>query len=674
MKKRNIGIMAHVDAGKTTTTERILFYTGKTHRIGNVDTGNAIMDWMPQEQERGITITSAATVCYWKDFQINLIDTPGHVDFTAEVERSLRVLDGAVALFSAVDGVEPQSETVWHQANKYNIPRLIFINKMDRVGADFSFAINDIKEKLHSSLAPLQIPIGSEADFEGVIDILTQKEIHFKEEDQGSIIEEKEIRDSLKSQAETAYEILLDTLTQNSDDLMERVLEGESISLEDLKEEIRRQTIEQLIVPVFLGASLRNIGVQPLLDAIVDYLPSPEDLPPIEGVNLEGEKVSLSFNSNDPLVAFIFKVQHDPQMGSLCFARIYQGSLTSSGRLLNSVKNRKEKISRLFRLHANRNEAIEKAEVGDILAIVGLKFTQTGDTLCDESFPVILGNLTFPQPVISQSIEPKSTTDQSKLEEALAILEKEDPTFSYKDNKETGQLLIYGMGELHLDVMTRRLQEDFGIPVRVSQPQVSYREKPTQKVDYSFKFDGMFMNKSTFLDLEVSLSPKSTGEENNCDILPAISEMKGMTPLLLSALEKGVVNALSSGVVMGYPVIESYITLKSLSLGEGQALSEALLEMAGSLATTSSLRESSPIKMQPIMRVEVRTPSEYMGDIMNQLITRGGLIQGSESKGNQDIILAQAPLVKLFGYTTDLRSASKGRASFSMTFSHYDPA
>lgn len=674
MKKRNIGIMAHVDAGKTTTTERILFYTGKTHRIGNVDTGNATMDWMPQEQERGITITSAATVCYWRDFQINLIDTPGHVDFTAEVERSLRVLDGAVALFSAVDGVEPQSETVWHQANKYNIPRLIFINKMDRVGADFSFAINDIKEKLHSSLAILQIPIGSEANFEGVIDVLTQKELHFKEEDQGSSVEEREIRESLGLQAEKAYEELLDILTQNSDDLMERVLEGESIPLEVLKEEIRRQTIEQLIVPVLLGASLRNIGVQPLLDAVVDYLPSPTDLLATEGLNLEGEKVVLSFNAKDPLVAFIFKVQHDPQMGSLCFARIYQGSLTNSGRLLNVAKNKKEKISRLFRLHANRNEAIERAEVGDILAIVGLKFTQTGDTLCDENFSVLLGNLTFPEPVISESIEPKSTTDQDKLEEALAILEKEDPTFSYKDNKETGQLLIYGMGELHLDVMTRRLQEDFHIPVRVSQPQVSYREKPTQKVDYSFKFDGMFMNKSTSLSLEISLTPKSTGESNSFELSSSLTQMNGMKPLFISALEKGVINALTSGVVMGYPVIETNINLKSLTLGEGQALNESLLEMAGSLATTSALRESMPLKMQPIMRVEVRTPSEYMGDIMNQLITRGGLIQGSEAKGNQDIILAQAPLLKLFGYTTDLRSASKGRASFSMTFSHYEPA
>ncbi|KAL0266204.1 UNVERIFIED_CONTAM: hypothetical protein PYX00_011922 [Menopon gallinae] len=665
MEKRNIGIMAHVDAGKTTTTERILYYTGKTHRLGNVDTGNAIMDWMPQEQERGITITAAATTCEWRDVQINIIDTPGHVDFTAEVECSLRVLDAAIAIFSAVDGVEPQSETVWYQADKYGVSRLIFINKMDRVGADFSFVVKDIQEKLGVKPVILHLPIIKQDHFEGIIDVLNAEEVYWNEADEGLTYVRKELSASFKKQTQQAYEQVLDLLTQNNDQIMEMVLEGQEIPISLLKKVIREQTIAGLVVPLFLGASLRNIGVQCLLDAVVDYLPAPEDMPGTISRNFKGEEHLLSFKKDEPLIAFVFKVQHDAQMGSLCFVRIYQGSLKKGNRLFNPLKNKKEKVARIFRLHANRNEAIDEASVGDIVGILGMKFTQTGDTLCAEEVSLLLGDLVFPQPVISQSIESKVSTDQEKLEETLLIIAKENPTFAYKEDAETGQLLIYGMGELQLDVIVRRIQEEFAIPISVSQPQVSYREKPEQATQLNFEFNGMFASKMHTATLSLALLPQETNQANAVEITKELEENPLLNCECQNALKKGAFNALSSGVIMGYPIIETKIILKSFLCEETSLPSTAFLEMLASLATSQVLRNSLPKKAQPIMKVEVRTPSDYRGEVVNQLIMKGGSVQTCESRGTQEIIVASVPLIELFGYSTQLRSVSKGKTVIS---------
>ncbi len=673
---RNIGIMAHIDAGKTTTTERILYYTGKTHKIGEVHDGAATMDWMVQEQERGVTITSAATTCYWEkdkeEYRIQIIDTPGHVDFTAEVERSLRVLDGAVAVFDAVAGVQPQSETVWRQAVRYGVPRIAFINKYDRVGADFFHAIDTMRDRLGAKAVAAQVPMGAEDGFWGVIDLVTMTAWDFKADDKGMTYPEPmdAIPDEFKADAELYRQELLEAAADCDDDLMEKVLMEEDISVEELKAALRKGTIANQINPVFVGSAYKNKGVQELLDAVVDYLPSPLDVPAIEGTNPDtGEEDSRPSDASAPFAALAFKIMTDPFVGKLTYLRVYSGTLDAGSYVLNAAKGKKERIGRLLEMNSNQRIDVEKCSAGDIVAVVGLKNTGTGDTLCDEDNPIVLESMEFPDPVIDVAIEPKTKAEQDKMGVALQKLAEEDPTFRVHTNEETGQTIIAGMGELHLEIIVDRLLREFKVDANVGKPQVAYRETATIEVD---NVQGKFVRQSggrgKYGDAVINLIPQPAGTgyefENNI--------VGGVIPKeYIPSVDKGIQEAINNGVLAGYPVVDIKVQLVDGSYHEVDS-SEAAFKVAGSMAVKNALRKANPVILEPMMAVEVETPEEYMGDVMGNLSSRRGQIQGMGDRGNAKVINAKVPLSEMFGYATDLRSGTQGRASYTMQFDSYE--
>jgi elongation factor G len=669
---RNIGIMAHIDAGKTTTTERILYYTGKTHKIGEVHDGAATMDWMAQEQERGITITSAATTCFWHDHRIQIIDTPGHVDFTAEVERSLRVLDGTVAVFCAVGGVQPQSETVWRQAHRYNVPRMAFVNKMDRTGADYFSVIDQMKDRLETRTAVLQLPIGSEDRFTGLVDLITMTAWHFNEDEKGIIFpEEAAIPDGYQERAAQYHEQLAELAAEFDDDLMMKVLEGEPYGADEVKAAIRKGTIACEITPVICGASFKNKGIQQLLDAIIDFLPSPLDIPPIKGIDVKTDaEVERCADAKEPFSALAFKVMTDPYVGKLTYFRVYSGTLDAGSYILNATKGKKERIGRLLEMHSNSREDVERVSAGDICAAVGLKDTSTGDTLCIESSPVILESMTFPDPVIDIAIEPKTKAEQDKLGIALQKLAEEDPTFKVSTNQETGQTVIAGMGELHLEIIVDRLLREFKVEANVGKPQVAYREtagKPIMGV--AGRFVRQSGGRGQYGHAIINLYPQEPGAgyvfENK--IVGGIIPKEYITPV-----DRGIQEALVSGVIAGYPVVDVRVELVDGSYHEVDS-SEAAFKIAGSMAVKDALKKSQPVLLEPMMDVEVETPEDYLGDVMGNLSARRGQIQGIEDRGGAKAVKAVVPLSEMFGYATDLRSSTQGRASYTMQFSSYEP-
>ena len=660
--------MAHIDAGKTTTTERVLFYTGVTHRLGEVHDGQATMDWMVQEQERGITITSAATTCFWRDHRINIIDTPGHVDFTIEVERSLRVLDGVVAVFDAVAGVEPQSETVWRQADRYRVPRLAFINKMDRVGADFVRCLRMMEERLNARPVLLQLPVGEEAGFKGVVDLITQKALLFDEASLGLQVEVTDIPAELAAEAREWRSRLLETLAEFDDELMEAYLSDAPVSAEKIKEVLRRATIELKLVPVLLGSAFKNKGVQPLLDAVVDYLPSPVDKPPVKGLDPAGDVVERLPGDDQPLAALAFKLLSDPYVGQLTFLRLYSGVLKSGSAVLNATKGVKERIGRLLKMHANKREEIEAAYAGDIVAAVGLKHTTTGDTLCDERRPIILEALYIPQPVIDIAIEPKTKADQDKLGLALARIAAEDPSFRVKTDPDTGETLISGMGELHLEIIVDRLTREFKVDARVGRPQVSYRETVTEFARAEGRFVRQSGGRGQYGHVWLEVEPLPAGS----DVVFENKIVGGVIPKeFIPAVEKGVREAAASGI-LGYPMVDILVRLVDGSYHEVDS-SERAFQIAGSLAFKEAALKAKPVLLEPIMALEVVTPEEFVGEVMGELNARRGRITGMESRGHTQVISALVPLATMFGYATVLRSATQGRATFTMQFDHYEP-
>ncbi|WP_448821859.1 elongation factor G [Cetobacterium sp.] len=666
---RNIGIMAHIDAGKTTTTERILFYTGVAHKIGEVHEGAATMDWMEQEQERGITITSAATTCFWKNHRINIIDTPGHVDFTVEVERSLRVLDGAVAVFSAVDGVQPQSETVWRQADKYGVPRIAFFNKMDRVGANFEMCVNDIREKLGSNPVPIQLPIGAEDDFEGVIDLLAMKEIVWpKDSDNGQNFEVRDIRAELVDAAEEARNFMIESVVETSDALMEKFFGGEEISEAEINVALRAATLANTIVPVTCGTAFKNKGVQALLDAIIAYMPAPTDKGLIKGTDVKNEELEITreISDNSPFAALAFKVMTDPFVGRLTFFRVYSGVLTKGSYVLNSTKGKKERMGRILQMHANKREEIEVVYCGDIAAAVGLKDTTTGDTLCAEDAPIVLEKMEFPEPVISVAVEPKTKADQEKMGLALSKLAEEDPTFRVKTDEETGQVIISGMGELHLEIIVDRMKREFKVESTVGKPQVAYRETITMKQDQEVKYAKQSGGKGQFGHVKITLEPNPGKEFEFVNKITGGAIPREYIP----AVEKGCREALEGGVVAGYPMVDLKVTLYDGSYHEVDS-SEMAFKIAGSMALKQAAQKAKPIILEPIFKVEVTTPEEYMGDIIGDINSRRGMIGGMTDRNGAKIINAKVPLSEMFGYATDLRSKSQGRATYSMEFEEY---
>ncbi len=667
-KVRNIGIMAHIDAGKTTTTERILFYTGKVHRMGEVHDGAATMDWMVQEQERGITITSAATTCEWVGHQINIIDTPGHVDFTVEVERSLRVLDGAVAVFCSVGGVEPQSETVWRQADKYGVPRIAFINKMDRIGADFFRGVEMIKNRLGANPVPIQLPIGAEDQFIGIIDLITQK-AHIYVDDLGTQSPATEIPEDLQDLTKEYRNKMLESLAEHDEALMLKYLEGEEISIAEIKEALRHETIATKITPVICGSSFKNKGVQMLLDSVVDYLPSPLDLPAVKGT-VPGESTELIRNADDkePFSALAFKIMADPYVGKLAFFRVYSGTLTSGSYILNSTKNKRERVGRILRMHANHREEITEVHTGDIAAVVGLKDTTTGDTLCDEKQQVILESMEFPDPVIDIAIEPKTKADQDKLGLSLGRLAEEDPTFRVRTDHETGQTIISGMGELHLEIIVDRLLREFKVEANVGKPQVAYRETIRQTVKTEGKFVRQSGGRGQYGHVWLELSPLEPGSgfqfENKI--------VGGVVPReYIAPVENGVKEAMQNGILAGYPVVDVKVTIYDGSYHEVDS-SEMAFKVAGSMAFKEGSKKANPVILEPIMKVEIVTPEEYMGDIMGDFNSRRGRIEGMEARAGAQVIRGFVPLSEMFGYATTIRSSSQGRATYVMHFSHYD--
>jgi len=666
-RTRNIGIMAHIDAGKTTTTERILYYTGKNYKIGEVHEGAATMDWMVQEQERGITITSAATTCTWRDHWINIIDTPGHVDFTVEVERSLRVLDGAVAVFDAVAGVEPQTETVWRQANKYHVPRICFVNKMDRVGADFPRTVAMIRDRLEAVPAVVQLPIGVEATFQGVVDLLGMKALVW-EEGLGDRWREEPIPVELAQEAEDARHQLVDTLSNFDDDLTEKFLAEEEITAEDLRRALRRATIGTQVVPVLCGSAFKNKGVQPLLDAVVDYLPSPLDLPPVTGTGPGGEPVERKADDTEPFCALAFKIMTDPYVGKLTYIRVYSGSLAKGSTVLNATKERKERIGRILQMHANHREDKEAVFTGDIVAVVGLKNTTTGDTLCDPAHPLTLEALEFPEPVIHVAVEPKTKADQDKLSKALFALAEEDPTFRVRTDEETGQTVISGMGELHLEVLVDRMLREFSVDANVGKPQVAYREtirKPVEKVEE--RYVRQTGGRGQYGHVVINLEP--TGPGGGYEFVDKITG--GVIPKeYIPAVDAGIQEALTNGVLAGYPMVDVRVTLVFGSYHEVDS-SEMAFKIAGSLAVKKAAQMADPVLLEPIMAVEVVTPEDYMGDVIGDLSSRRGKIEGMEQRGSNQVIRALVPLAEMFGYATDLRSRTQGRATYTMQFSAY---
>ncbi|HWR58452.1 MAG TPA: elongation factor G [Thermodesulfovibrionales bacterium] len=668
-KTRNIGIMAHIDAGKTTTTERILYYTGVTYKIGEVHEGTAVMDWMVQEQERGITITSAATTCFWKDHRINIIDTPGHVDFTIEVERSLRVLDGAVAAFDSVAGVEPQSETVWRQANKYGVPRIAFMNKMDRVGADYFMSIKTMIDRLGANPVPVQIPIGAEDKFRGAIDLVRMKAIYYDDETLGAKYVEDSIPDGLIPQAREYREKMLEALADIDEGIMEKFLGGEAISEEEIRLALRKGTVELRLTPVLCGSAFKNKGVQLLLDSIVDYLPSPLDVPPVRGLNpADGSEAVRKAEDKEPFAALAFKVMTDPFVGQLTFIRVYSGVLAAGSYVYNSTKDTKERVGRLLRMHANKREEVKEVAAGDIAAAVGLKNTLTGDTLCDEKHPVILESIEFPDPVISVAIEPKTKADQERLSQSLAKLAQEDPSFRVSFDEETGQTIISGMGELHLEIIVDRLLREFKVGANVGKPQVAYKET----IKAPSKAEGKFVRQSggrgQYGHVYLEIEPSETGKG-----FEFVNKIVGGTipREYIPAVEKGVKEAMDSGVLAGYPVVDVKAVLYDGSYHEVDS-SEMAFKIAGSMAFKEAAKKGKPVLLEPIMSVEVVTPEEYMGDVMGDLNSRRGKIQSMEKRGNAQVIRAEVPLAEMFGYATDLRSKTQGRATYTMQFSHYE--
>ncbi|MFA7109112.1 MAG: elongation factor G [Sphaerochaetaceae bacterium] len=668
LKTRNIGIMAHIDAGKTTTTERILFYTGENYRIGEVDNGQATMDWMEQEQDRGITISSAATTCFWKDVQINIIDTPGHVDFTAEVERSLRVLDGAVGVFCAVGGVEPQSETVWKQADHYKVPRIAFINKMDRMGADFYSVLKDIRNKLSVNPVAIFIPVGKESEFKGVIDLIEMKFLTFDSETQGSKIDYLPIPEDYNKLAEEYREKLLDEVASLDDDITELYLSGETISRDLIIRALRKGTIEQKLLPVFVGSSLKNIGVQPLLDGIVDLLPSPDESIPLKGIAVKSNKsVIIKHDTKGPLLALIFKIQYDREAGPLCFVRVYSGVLKKSTSVLNFSKKKKERVNRILRMHANRSEELNELSAGDIGVVVGFKFSQTGDSIGLEGHQVLLEKMDFPEPVISVAIEPKTLSDREKLKKSLEILSIEDPTFTWKENEETGQILINGMGELHLDVLTTRLTSEMKVDSRIGKPQVTYRESITKPVEMEYKFSKVLAGKEQAAGVKLKVSPIETGKES---LFVNNLKSRGVPQEFLDSIKDAVYNCFKGGIRMGYEVCDMKVELTGIDYNEMTASSFAFVS-ATNMCFDKACMEAGPVLMEPVMDVSIVVPSQYVGEVISSLTKRGGIVSSMESKTNFDQVNAQAPLSKLFGYSTILRSATQGRGTFSMHFSHF---
>ena len=664
---RNIGIMAHIDAGKTTTTERILFYTGVNHKIGEVHEGAATMDYMEQEQERGITITSAATTAFWNGNRINIIDTPGHVDFTVEVERSLRVLDGAVAVFSAVDGVQPQSETVWRQADKYEVPRMAFLNKMDRVGADFNMCVNDIKEKLGGNGVPIQLPIGAEDSFEGIIDLITMKEYLFKDEPMGAAYDIADVRAELLEEAQAAREHMLESVVETDDELMEKYFGGEEITEEEIKKAIRIATISGVIVPVLCGTAFKNKGIQPLLDAVVAYMPSPLDVGSVKGIDPKTEApMERQPSDEEAFSALAFKILTDPFVGRLSFFRVYSGVLNKGSYVLNSTKGKKERMGRLLQMHANKREELDVVYSGDIAAAVGLKETTTGDTLCDENKPIILEKMEFPDTVIQIAVEPKTKADQEKMGTALAKLAEEDPTFKVTSNQETGQTLISGMGELHLEIIVDRMKREFKVEANVGKPQVAYRETINGAADVEEKYAKQSGGRGQYghVKIKVEANPDKGYEFINQITGGAIPRE------YIPAVDKGIQEALEAGVVAGYPVQDVKVTLYDGSYHEVDS-SEMAFKIAGSMAIKKAMRAANPILLEPIFKVEVTTPEEYMGDVIGDLNSRRGQVSGMTERNNAKIINAQVPLAQMFGYATDLRSKTQGRASYSMEFEKY---
>ncbi len=669
-RSRNIGIMAHIDAGKTTTTERILFYTGINYKIGEVHEGTATMDWMVQEQERGITITSAATTCEWRDHRINIIDTPGHVDFTIEVERSLRVLDGAVAVFCSVGGVEPQSETVWRQADKYHVPRIAFINKMDRVGADFDRGISMIRDRLGANPVPLQLPIGKEENFVGVVDLLTMQAIIWDDDSIGADFRTAEIPADLRDEAELTREQLIESVANADETLAEKYLEGQEISVDELRQGIRTATLAIKIIPVICGSAFKNRGVQLLLDAVVDYLPSPLDVPPMQGENPKtGEMVERPAKDDAPFAALAFKIMTDPYVGTLAFVRVYSGVLETGASIINATRGKTGRIGRLLKMHANKREEISQVYAGDIAAAVGLKGVTTGDTICDVNSPVILESIDFPDPVISIAIEPKTKADQERLGVSLQKLAEEDPSFRVETAEDTGQTIIKGMGELHLEIIVDRLLREFKVDANVGRPQVAYKETIRKAVEQNTKFSKQTGGRGQYGHVVLEVEPLGPG--GGFEFLDKVKG--GVVPReYIPAVEKGVREALEGGVLAGYPMVDVRVALVFGSYHEVDS-SEMAFKIAGSMAVKEAARKADPVLLEPVMGVEVVSPEEYMGDVIGDLSSRRGQVQGTELRAGAQVITAKVPLKEMFGYATDLRSATQGRATYTMQFSHYDP-
>lgn len=667
-KLRNIGIMAHIDAGKTTTTERILYYTGKIHKIGETHEGAAQMDWMAQEQERGITITSAATTAFWHDYQLNIIDTPGHVDFTVEVERSLRVLDGAVALYDSKGGVEPQSETVWRQADKYHVPRIAFMNKMDVTGADFFRSVRMMHERLNANAVPLQIPIGAEDTFKGVVDLIDMRaEVYY--DDMGNDVRDEDIPEDLRDVADEYREKMLEAVSEFDDKIMEDYLEGNEIDKKRIKAAIRKATITNKMTPVLCGSSYKNKGVQLLLDAIVDYLPSPLDVPPIEGVDMEGNPVERHAADDEPLSALAFKIVSDPFVGKLAYVRIYSGDMKSGSYIYNSTKGKRERVGRLVLMHANKREEVDELQSGAIAAVVGLKYTTTGDTLCMEEAPVILENMEFPEPVIAVAIEPKTKASQEKMTIALMKLAEEDPTFKTYTDQETGDTIIAGMGELHLDIIVDRLLREFKVEANVGNPQVAYKESIQGTAEAEGKFVRQTGGHGQYGHVKLRIEPQEPGK--GYEFVNAI--VGGVVPKeFVGPTDQGVREALESGVIAGYPVLDVKVTLFDGSYHEVDS-SEMAFKIAGSMAVKEALQKAKPVLLEPMMKVEVVTPDEYLGDVMGDLNGRRGRIEGMELEKGVQTVHAFVPLSEMFGYATSLRSSTQGRANYSMEFDHYEP-
>jgi elongation factor G len=676
-KLRDIGFIAHIDAGKTTTTERVLFYTGISHKIGEIDEGTTIMDWMDQERERGITITAAATTCFWiptyrnKDenykYRINIIDTPGHIDFTAEVQRSLRVLDGAVVIFDGVAGVEPQSETVWHQADKFNVPRMCFINKLDRTGANFEKDLESIKERLTLHAQPINIPIGIEDKFEGVIDLIQMKAVYF-EGDHGQYVILKDIPENLKKQSEQWRKLLIEKVAENDEELLSKYLEGQNPSEEEIRRVLRKATISGAIVPVLCGASFKNKGVQPLIDAIVDYLPSPKDLPPVEGIDPKtGETIIRQPEDKEPFAALAFKVATDPYVGTLTYFRVYSGELNKGSYVFNATKSSQERISRLLRMHANQREELDIIRAGDIAATVGLKNTGTGDTLCDSNNPIILEQITFPEPVISMKVEPETKIDQEKMSLVLRKLAEEDPTFRVSGDEETGETIIAGMGELHLEVLAERMKREFNLHIKTGKPQVAYRETIRKFIESEGKYIRQSGGRGQYGHVWLKLEPMERGQK-----FEFVNKIKGgiIPQEYIPAVEKGVKEAMDKGVLAGYPMTDVRVTLYDGSFHEVDS-SDFAFKIAGSMAFQEGAKKADPVLLEPIMKIEVIIPERFLGDIIGDLNSKRGRIEKIGERAMMKVIDVQVPLAEMFGYATNLRSLTEGRGTFNMEFSHY---